>query len=279
MASNVQHASAEVAEGVRLHYVTAGTGPLVVFIHGFPEFWFSFRHVIPKLVRLGYRVVAPDCRGYNLSSKPAGVRAYGIDILVEDIAGLIRTLGEERASIVDHDWGAGLAWAFAMTHPEMVDKLTVLNGPHPQRLLDSMRSNPLQMFKSWYVFFFQHEQRVNRRVVDLFPRVDKKMLGGDFGSGGSDFENRRGDVRSSGCDFKNRRGDVRSSGCGFCRGKWVAPSCRAFVGRRAGEKKSTRRVDPALSRSSPLQKDKAVTANPGRTVPIRTKGAERCELW
>lgn len=151
----LRHAGADVADGVRLHYVTAGTGPLVVLLHGFPEFWFTFRRIIPELAQRGYRVVAPDCRGYNLSSKPEGVRAYGIDVVVEDIVGLIRALGEDRAHVVGHDWGAGLSWALAMAHPEMVDKLAVLNGPHPKRLVDSMRSNPLQMLKSWYVFFFQ----------------------------------------------------------------------------------------------------------------------------
>jgi pimeloyl-ACP methyl ester carboxylesterase len=151
----LEHRFADVADGIRLHYVEAGTGPLVVLVHGFPEFWFSYRRVLPALAARGFRVVAPDLRGFNLSSKPEGVRAYGIDVVVEDIAGLIRALGEERANIVGHDVGAGISWAFAMTHPEMVSRLAVLNGPHPKRLLDSFRKNPAQMLKSWYVFFFQ----------------------------------------------------------------------------------------------------------------------------
>jgi pimeloyl-ACP methyl ester carboxylesterase len=151
----LEHRFADVADGIRLHYVAAGSGPLVVLLHGFPEFWFSYRRVLPALAARGFRVVAPDLRGFNLSSKPAGVRAYGIDVVVEDIAGLIRALGEERASVVGHDVGAGISWAFAMTHPEMVSRLAVLNGPHPKRLLDSFRKNPAQLFKSWYVFFFQ----------------------------------------------------------------------------------------------------------------------------
>jgi pimeloyl-ACP methyl ester carboxylesterase len=139
---------------VRLHYVEAGEGPLVVLIHGFPEFWYTWRRLIPVLARAGFRVVAVDLRGCNLSSKPAAVRAYGIRALVEDIAGLIRSLGAERASVIGHDWGAGVAWALAMQHPELITRLAVLNGPHPQRLITAMRS-PAQLAKSWYVFFFQ----------------------------------------------------------------------------------------------------------------------------
>lgn len=146
-------AFADVGE-VRLHYVTAGTGPLVVLLHGFPDFWFTWRHQIPRLAAAGHRVVAVDLRGYNLSDKPAGVRAYGVDRLVADVAGLITALGETRAFVVGHDWGAGVAWAFAMTHPEMVERLAILNGPHPQKFLMGLRS-PVQLAKSWYMFFFQ----------------------------------------------------------------------------------------------------------------------------
>ncbi|MFS8066554.1 MAG: alpha/beta fold hydrolase, partial [Byssovorax sp.] len=119
--------------GVRLHYVEAGSGPLVVLLHGFPEFWYAWRKQIAPLAQAGYRVVAPDMRGYNLSGKPQGISAYGARLLVEDIANLIRACGEERAFIVGHDWGAGVAWAFAMVHPEMTTRLAVLNGPHPER--------------------------------------------------------------------------------------------------------------------------------------------------
>ena len=141
-------------EGVRLHYVEAGEGPLVVLLHGFPEFWYTWRHQIPSLARAGFRVIAPDMRGYNLSGKPEAVRAYGIRTLVEDVAQLIQAVGAERASVVGHDWGAGVAWAFAMLHPELLERLAVLNGPHPERLLRGML-NPIQLAKSWYLFFFQ----------------------------------------------------------------------------------------------------------------------------
>jgi pimeloyl-ACP methyl ester carboxylesterase len=152
--SVLQHRYAEVEPGVRLHYVTLGAGPLVVLLHGFPEFWYAWRWQIAALAAAGFRVVAPDQRGYNLSDKPAKVSAYGVKRLVDDVAALIEACGEEKAFIVGHDWGAGVAWSFAMSRPEMVKRLVVLNGPHPERLLKAMR-DPIQLVRSWYMFFFQ----------------------------------------------------------------------------------------------------------------------------
>lgn len=141
--------------GVRLHYVEAGEGPLVVLLHGFPELWYSWRHQIPALVEAGYRVIAPDMRGYNLSDKPEGVAAYAIDELTADVAALIQAAGAERAAaVVGHDWGAGVAWAFAMRYPELLERLVILNGPHPARMLAALRT-ARQLRKSWYMFFFQ----------------------------------------------------------------------------------------------------------------------------
>ncbi|CAN5910798.1 alpha/beta hydrolase [soil metagenome] len=152
--SALQHRYAEVEPGVRLHYVTLGAGPLVVLLHGFPEFWYAWRWQLAALAAAGFRVVAPDQRGYNLSDKPAKVSAYGVKRLVDDVAALIEACGEEKAFIVGHDWGAGVAWSFAMSRPEMVRRLVVLNGPHPERLLKAMR-DPIQLVRSWYMFFFQ----------------------------------------------------------------------------------------------------------------------------
>ena len=139
---------------VRLHYVEAGKGPLVVLLHGFPEFWYSWRHQIPALASAGFQVVAPDMRGYNLSDKPRGVGAYALDALVEDVAQLIRDRGAARAVVVGHDWGGGVAWAFAMRHPEMLERLAVLNCPHPARFFDGLRTLR-QLRKSWYMLAFQ----------------------------------------------------------------------------------------------------------------------------
>jgi len=139
---------------VRLHYVEAGEGPLVVLLHGFPEFWYGWRHQIPALAEAGFRVVAPDMRGYNLSSKPAGVDAYDTARLATDVRELIAERGAECAHLVGHDWGAGVAWVTAMGFPEVVDRLAILNLPHPRRLLYGLR-RPNQLLKSWYMFFFQ----------------------------------------------------------------------------------------------------------------------------
>lgn len=127
----------------------------MILLHGFPDFWYSWRHQIPALSK-SFRVVAPDLRGYNKSDKPEGVENYATSLLVQDISGFIDALGETKATIVGHDWGGSIAWNFAMTAPEKVANLVIINCPHPVPLLEafwSMRFQQLQ--KSWYVFFFQ----------------------------------------------------------------------------------------------------------------------------
>ncbi len=148
-----EHKSASV-NGVRLHYVTAGQGPLVLLLHGFPEFWYSWALQIPALAAAGFRVVAPDLRGYNLSDKPEGVRAYRLETLVADVAALVRELGAERAAIVGHDWGGVIAWSLAMREPTVVDRLVVINAPHPATMARRIWRR-WQLWKSWYVFVFQ----------------------------------------------------------------------------------------------------------------------------
>ncbi len=151
----LEHRTVET-NGIRLHCVTAGEGPLVVLLHGFPEFWYSWRHQIPALARAGFRVVAPDLRGYNDSDKPEGVEAYRVSLIVEDVAGLVGAFGDGRAAIVGHDWGGAVAYAFAMTHPELTEKLVALNCPHPVPFARALAGGDLdQLRKSWYMFFFQ----------------------------------------------------------------------------------------------------------------------------
>ena len=139
---------------VRLHYVEAGEGPLVLMLHGFPQFWYQWRHQVPALVEAGFRVVAPDMRGYNLSDKPPGVRAYRVELLARDVERLILACGEGTADVVGHDWGAIVAWVAAMRHPGCVGKLAILNVPHPARFLEGLLS-PGQLLRSSYMFFFQ----------------------------------------------------------------------------------------------------------------------------
>jgi pimeloyl-ACP methyl ester carboxylesterase len=139
---------------VELHYREAGNGPLVILLHGFPEFWYSWRHLMPALAEAGYHAIAPDMRGYNLSGKPQGVEAYAIDTLAEDIAALIRHAGERRAHIIGHDWGGAVAWHLAMRHREMVDRLVILNAPHPRAFVRRLRT-PGQLWRSRYMLYFQ----------------------------------------------------------------------------------------------------------------------------
>jgi pimeloyl-ACP methyl ester carboxylesterase len=166
---------AEVGD-VRLHYVEAGEGPLIVLLHGFPEFWFGWRLQIAPLVAAGFRVVAPDTRGYNLSSRPAGVAAYTADKLAADIRGLIRERGAESALLVGHDWGGSIAWTMAMNHPEVVDRLAILNAAHPRRLNEGLR-HPSQLRRSWYFFFFQPPGLPERAVRARHWRFFRDFLG------------------------------------------------------------------------------------------------------
>jgi pimeloyl-ACP methyl ester carboxylesterase len=152
LGSEVREGYAEIGDQ-RLHYVEAGEGPLIVLLHGFPEFWYGWRLQIQPLAAAGFRVVAPDMRGYNLSSKPDSVASYAGDLLAADVRGLIHERGAESAMLVGHDWGGTAAWTTAMNHPEVVDRLAILNAAHPRKLLQGLH-HPGQLRKSWYFFFF-----------------------------------------------------------------------------------------------------------------------------
>ena len=139
---------------VRLHYVEQGDGPLVLLLHGFPDFHYSWRHQLPALAEAGFRAVAPDLRGYNLSDKPGSVADYTLDRLATDVAELIPALGEGSARLVGHDWGGIVAYAAAAWHPDLIERLVVLNAPHIDDYGRGLRS-PRQFRKSWYTGFFQ----------------------------------------------------------------------------------------------------------------------------
>ncbi|HSF83295.1 MAG TPA: alpha/beta hydrolase [Anaerolineales bacterium] len=143
--------------GVRLHVMQAGPegGPLVILLHGFPEYWRGWSKQIEPLASAGFRLMIPDQRGYNLSEKPRGVKAYDIDILAQDVLGLIEASGRERALLIGHDWGAAVAWHVAAHYPERLEKLVILNVPHPAVMITTLRSSLRQLLKSWYIFFFQ----------------------------------------------------------------------------------------------------------------------------
>ncbi len=141
--------------GVHLHYVFAGQGEPVVLLHGFPEFWYSWRHQLPALADAGFRAIAPDLRGYNQSSRPAGVKSYRIAALTNDLVGLVEQVAGGSAVVVGHDWGGVLAWRLATLHPSRVRKLVILNAPHPAAFRDELRNHLGQWLRSLYVLFFQ----------------------------------------------------------------------------------------------------------------------------
>jgi pimeloyl-ACP methyl ester carboxylesterase len=144
-------------DGVTLHAVRAGDrgGPPVVLLHGFPEFWYGWRHQLGPLAAAGFDVVAVDQRGYNTSDKPPHVRDYNLDLLAADVASAIAALGVERAAVVGHDWGGVVAWWLAVKHPGRVSRLAILNAPHPAVMRRALRTDPLQMMRSWYAFVMQ----------------------------------------------------------------------------------------------------------------------------
>ncbi len=143
--------------GINLHVVQDGpsTGRLVILLHGFPEFWYGWRHQIPHLAAAGYRVWAPDQRGYNLSDKPDGIASYTLDELGADVVGLMDAAGQETAFVVGHDWGAAVAWWVAAKYPSRLARMVIINVPHGAVLTKNLRSNFSQIRKSWYMFFFQ----------------------------------------------------------------------------------------------------------------------------
>lgn len=142
------------ADGIRLHTLEGGEGPLVIFLHGFPECSISWRNQLAHL-KDRYRVVAPDLRGYHRSDKPSGVAAYTLDRLCADVAALIPQFGVERAIIVAHDWGGAIAWAFAALYPQLVEKLVILNAPHPIEHGRHIMRDSNQLRMSYYIFMFQ----------------------------------------------------------------------------------------------------------------------------
>jgi pimeloyl-ACP methyl ester carboxylesterase len=158
--------------GIRMHYVEAGAGETVVFLHGFPEFWYSWRHQLGALAPK-YRVVAPDLRGYNETDATG---PYDTDTLQQDVIALIHHLGEERVHVVAHDWGGAIAWLLAINHPGVVRTLSVCNLPHPELMRRGLR-RPRQLLRSWYIFFFQLPWLPERALAfGNYQRLAKALL-------------------------------------------------------------------------------------------------------
>src|SRR3989475_2289540 len=151
----LKHEYADV-NGVRLHYVTAGKGKLIMFVHGFPEFWYEWKNQLAEFGQ-DYQAVAPDMRGYNLSSKPAEVDQYQVKYMVEDLRALAGKLGHKKFILVAHDWGGAVAWAFAIAHPDRLEKLVIINAPNPGVFQGELPENSAQQKASQYMLMFRRD--------------------------------------------------------------------------------------------------------------------------
>ena len=176
-----KHDYAEV-NGVRLHYVAAGEGPLILFLHGFPEFWYGWKEQLREFGK-DYLAVAPDMRGYNLSSKPEAVEQYRMKHLVEDVRALAEHLGHQKFVLAGHDWGGVVAWAFALAHPECLEKLVIVNAPHPAVFLRELRDNPAQQQASQYMLLFRTPQAEPILSANGYAALVNVVLGDGLKSG------------------------------------------------------------------------------------------------
>jgi epoxide hydrolase 4 len=174
LAERLEHNFAQV-NGVRLHYVSAGKGDLLLFAHGFPSFWYTWRNQLAEFGR-DHLAVAPDMRGYNLSSKPAAAPHYRLPIIVEDLRALVEHLGYDRFTLVGNDWGGLLAWTFALHHPEMLDKLIILSSPHPACFERELRENPVQQEASQYLLGLRTPGSEDLLAVDDYQLLADNVL-------------------------------------------------------------------------------------------------------
>jgi epoxide hydrolase 4 len=174
----IAHEYAEV-NGVRLHYAKAGRGPLMLFLHGFPEFWYEWKHQIAEFSR-DHTVVAPDMRGYNLSAKPTDLAAYQMPVLVEDVRALASVLlkesGGSKFTLVAHDWGGAIAWVFAAMHPDMLERLVIVNAPHPTVFGKLLREDPDQQKASQYMLMFRSPEAEATLSADGYQRLASLVL-------------------------------------------------------------------------------------------------------
>jgi pimeloyl-ACP methyl ester carboxylesterase len=164
-----KHEYADV-NSICLHFVIVGEGKLIMFLHGFPEFWYEWKNQLAEFGR-DYQAVAPDMRGYNLSSKPADVEQYRMEYLIEDIRALAEHLGHRKFVLVGHDWGGGVAWSFAMRHPDYLEKLIIINCPHPIIIQRELRDNPAQKKASQYILMHRTPQ-----AEEIMSRDNYKLL-------------------------------------------------------------------------------------------------------
>ncbi len=171
-------------DGLRLHYAAEGEGKLILFAHGFPEFWYSWKNQLEEFGKT-HLAVAPDLRGYNLSSKPSSAAEYKISMLVGDLLGLAEHLGYQKFNLAGHDWGGALAWALAIAHPERIEKLVIINAPHPATFARELKNSWAQRRASWYFLLFQTPLaemllRFNGYAALLSPTLSEGLKKGYF---------------------------------------------------------------------------------------------------
>ena len=169
-----QHEYADV-NGVRLHYVTAGKGKLILFVHGFPEFWYEWKNQIEEFGR-DHQAVALDMRGYNLSSKPADLEQYRMKHLVEDLRALAEHLGHKKFILVGHDWGGAVCWSFPYYYPDLVERLIIINAPHPVVFARELRHNPAQQKASQYMLMFRSPQAESILSGNNYEELYRRVL-------------------------------------------------------------------------------------------------------
>lgn len=176
-ADDFSHHYAENGD-VRIHYAVAGTGPLLVFIHGFPDYWYTWHHQM-KALKNQYRVVAIDTRGYNLSGSPSDQSDYDLDLLIEDVKAVIKAEKAERAYIIGHDWGGAIAWGFASRYPDATAGLVILNAPHPRALAREMKNNAQQQTAAEYAHQFKqpdsHESLTAEGLAEFVTKGDRRL--------------------------------------------------------------------------------------------------------
>lgn len=258
----VSHEYAEV-NGVRLHYAKAGKGPLIVFLHGFPEFWYEWKHQIPEFSK-DHTVVAPDMRGYNLSSKPADVSAYAVPTLVEDVrvlaSQLLKTTGGERFTLVAHDWGGAIAWVFAAMHPHMLDKLVIVNAPHPTVFGRLLREDAAQQRASQYMLMFRTPDAEATLAANGYQQLTASVLGAGLKDGTVTEQDRKEYVAAW------SQPGALTGGLNYYRAAQIGPAPSEMQGRTAAAVPS----DATARVGSPPSNEAALVSMPPLVIRVPT---------
>jgi epoxide hydrolase 4 len=224
--------------GVRLHYVSAGKGPLVVFLHGFPEFWYEWKNQLAVFGQ-DHLAVAPDMRGYNLSAKPPEVDQYQLKYLIEDVRALAGQLGYKKFTLVAHDWGGAVAWALAAAHPECLDKLVIVNAPHPGVFARLLAEDAKQQQASQYMLMFRSPQAEAALSANQYALLVNIVLGAGLKNGVFTEDDKKAYIEAW------SQPGALTGGLNYYRAAQVGPPQPASQDSAAAASKGTFAVDPA----------------------------------